>query len=275
MISALMAYGSYRGRVSKVTRRLRHRHTLALPIESAARAGLDVTLQTGYLCAALFFRPAIESIVAVEDGGNLMRPIGGFAASLILLALAAAAHGQTAERPVWQVGDKWSFKESTRPPPEESVWTREVAEALPDGRFRVRMQNGGTLTFDGETNSLDARGPEYTWKRFSFPLTVGKKWTHNRQIGTPPHNGYEHASWELKAYETLTVPAGTFDCFRVYGAVSQGISYTLYGQGSSFQYVTYWYCPVVKWIARMRSRSEGGVANLDSESVLTSFVAGQ
>src|ERR1700675_543448 len=143
--------------------------------------------------------------------GVLLKSISRVLASVLLLACAAGAYAQTAERPVWEVGYKWSFKENASPAPVESVWTREVIEALPEGTFRVRTDSGGTLTFDGETNSLDARGPEYTWKRFSFPMVVGRKWTHTRQIGVPPHNGYEHASWEVKAYESLTVPAGAFE----------------------------------------------------------------
>ncbi len=50
------------------------------------------------------------------------------------LAHKIAIHPQTAERPVWKVGNKWTFKDDTNPPPAESTWTREVREALPTER---------------------------------------------------------------------------------------------------------------------------------------------
>jgi hypothetical protein len=192
---------------------------------------------------------------------------------LLTLTLAVDASAQTAERPEWKIGDKWSFKASDGPPPVESTWTREVKALLPDGKFQVQTKDGGLLTFDGETNSLDSRGPEYSWKRFSFPMFVGKKWTYRRQTGRPPANGYESGSWEVKAYERLTVPAGTFGCFRVQGTIWSTYNSVLYGQAAANQEVTYWYCPAVKWFARMKvyrdNKWEGGTRN--SESVLTDF----
>lgn len=193
----------------------------------------------------------------------------------MLMLVSLSAHSQTAERPIWKVGYKWAFHSVAGLPPTESDWTREVSDASKDGKFVVRTGTGQLLTFDGETNSLDARGPSYSWKRFDFPLTVGKKWTHNREIGSPPDNGHETATWEVKAYEKVTVPAGTFDCFRIEGVVWQTQPSSIYTPRQGHQEATNWYCPEVKWVAKWKSRARGSIfaPYVHSESVLTSFSA--
>lgn len=197
--------------------------------------------------------------------------------SIAVLALVAmgvsspAALAQTAEAPQWKVGYKWTFQSVSGLPPVTGTWQREVIESLPDGKFSVQMENGNKLTFDGETNSLDSRGPEYSWKRFDFPLHVGKQWTHERKLDA---YGRETATWKVKAYESVTVPAGTFDCFRVEGVVWQTRNYMMYAPSTSHEDFTYWYCPDVKWVARWKSHraSSQFATHIDSESVLTSFV---
>jgi hypothetical protein len=192
----------------------------------------------------------------------------------ILLIPFAIAQGQIAERPIWRVGDKWTYHQVAGLPPVESDWAREVVESLPNGEFAVRTENGRSLVFDAETNSLDSRGPEYSWKRFDFPLSVGKHWTYDRRIGGSLNDGYEKASWEVKAYEKLTVPAGTFDCFRVEGVVWRTQSQGVYTPSHFHQDMTYWYCPKVKWVAKWKAHSGGTfAAYVDGESVLTSYVA--
>ena len=194
--------------------------------------------------------------------------------ALSALTLAASvAQAQTAERPIWKVGNRWAFHYVGGMPRSESDWSREVVEILADDRFSVRTNAGQTLVFDGETNSLDARGPAFSWKRFSFPLSVGKRWHYTRRVESGSTDGVESASWEVKAYEKLTVPAGTFDCFRVEGVIWQSRTYMMYGPSRSQEDLTYWYCPAVKWAARWKvHRAASQYAPfVDSESVLTSF----
>jgi len=195
-----------------------------------------------------------------------------------LILSVSVAHAQTAQPPIWRVGYKWAFHQVSNMQPTESDWTREVTETLPEGRFSVRTDTGRMLVFDGETNSLDPRGAEYSWKRFDFPLSVGKRWTHERRIGGGPgagDEGFEKATWEVKAYEKVTVPAGTFDCFRVEGVIWQSQSDRIYARREGHQDFTYWYCPTVKWIARAKSHraASHGSNYVDTEFVLMSFTA--
>jgi hypothetical protein len=191
-----------------------------------------------------------------------------------LSATAPVTPAQTAERPLWNVGYKWKFHQVSGLPAVESRWSREVTKSLPEGQFLVRQGSGKELVFDGEANSLDPRGPDYSAKYFSFPLFVGKEWTHKRRFGD---DGYETSSWKVKAYEKATVPAGTYDCFRVEGVVWGSLGIAPYPRLTSHQDVTYWYCPTIKWFARLKSHRRGDQYSpyIDSESELTSFSAGQ
>jgi hypothetical protein len=181
----------------------------------------------------------------------------------MLFCATTGAMAQTAEAPEWRVGDKWTFHEKSRPPAQESDWSREVLEVMPDGRLSVAMETGRKLVFDTSGNSQDKRGPEYTWQRFRFPMKVGMKWNHERKIAGETWHGQEQSSWEVKAYEKITVPAGTFDCFKVSGETfSNWDSATSVAKGYNRSYgtMTYWYCPAIKWAARWESSSNAYVS---------------
>ena len=200
--------------------------------------------------------------------------------AIIAGSLTNSICAQTAERPQWKVGDTWLYHEKSGLPTTESDWSRKVVASLAEGRFTVEGANGTQLTFDGEGNSLDKRGPEYSWRRFNFPLSVGKHWNHERKIAGDTWNGNENSSWVVKAYEKVTVPAGTFDCFRVEGVTWRvwTNAMTLHPELLVAQIdTTFWYCPEVKWAAKWKTHSQANKLSpfIDGESVLTSFVAGR
>jgi hypothetical protein len=195
---------------------------------------------------------------------------------LILLCLPIVAAAQSADAPIWKVGDKWKFHEKSSPPDKESDWSREVLAAQPDGHLSVSMETGRTLEFDAFGNSLDKRGPEYSWQRFRFPMTVGMKWSHDRKIAGETWNGQEQSSWEVKSYEKITVPAGTFDCFKVSGQAFRSWESTTSvtkGYSRGYNMLTYWYCPAIKWAARWESADNAYVSAPVARSVseLVSF----
>jgi hypothetical protein len=207
------------------------------------------------------------------------RPVHGAIVGVALACGAQLVVAQTAERPPLNVGDRWTFHQVAGLPPVESDWSREIDAKLVDGRFRVRAGNR-TLIFDGEMNSLDKRGADYSWRRFAFPMAVGNRWSHEWKLGGEGWSGYAHSQWEVKAYEKITVPAGTFDCFRVEGTIWRNTLSARAQGGVPYQVATvpttYWYCPDVKWIARYRSKEQAflGAPYIQSESVLTKFSPG-
>jgi hypothetical protein len=180
------------------------------------------------------------------------------------------------DRPHWKVGDRWTFHQTSGLPATERDWSRVVEAELPDGRLRVTAGKS-TLVFDGEGNSLDVRGPEYSWRRFAFPMQVGKAWEHDWKMGGDTWSGYGRSRWEVKSYEKLTVPAGTFDCFRVEGTIWRNTLSAHAQGGVPYQVanvqVTYWYCPEVKWIAKYATREQASlsVPYIAGESVLIRY----
>jgi hypothetical protein len=169
------------------------------------------------------------------------------------VCMSMPALGQTAERPEWRYGDTWIYRQHSAPPPADTEWSRKVVDPMPYGLFQVQTEAGKYLKFDSEGNSLDGRGEDYSWRRFNFPLTVGKTWKHERKIAGDTWNGNEQSSWTVKAHEKVTVPAGTFDCFRVEGEAhatwASGLS-LVQNFNRRLTLTTYWYCPEVKWSAK-------------------------
>jgi hypothetical protein len=198
---------------------------------------------------------------------------------LLLLAtlLVGATEAQTQQRPQWTVGDTWVFHSTEGLPAKESEWSRKVVEALPGERYKVVTESNRNLTFDNEGNSIDDRGPDFSWRRFNLPLEVGKRWKHQRKIAGPTWSGTEESEWEVKAVEKITVPAGSYDCVRVDGSAWR--SWTAPGGGAGYNRAlsetTYWYCPAIKWAAKWQTRGQASIEApmITTISELTSFVA--
>ena len=169
----------------------------------------------------------------------------------VLLLACMWAGGASAQAPQgarWSVGDTWVFHQTGGLPATESDWSRKVVEPLPEGRFKVVTEANRDLTFGNEGDTIDNRGPDFAWRRFSQPLDVGKRWKHQRKIAGPTCSGTEQSEWEVKAAEKITVPAGTFDCFRVEGIAFRSWSAVAGAQGMhrAQTQTTYWYCPAIQ-----------------------------
>jgi hypothetical protein len=79
-----------------------------------------------------------------------------------------------------------------------------------------------------------------------FPVKVGDTWTFIRKVPNAPNvQEPEHGSGRVLAYEPLTVPAGTFDCFR--HDIESSFNARLYIEERLYRR---WYCPKLKWIAK-------------------------
>jgi len=60
----------------------------------------------------------------------------------------------------------------------------------------------------------------------NFPLEVGKTWECHSSYGL-----YYPTTVEVLAFEEVTVPAGTFDCYKVSYTAAGGVSYYWFGNG--------------------------------------------
>lgn len=192
-----------------------------------------------------FTRRRVRSCARV--GGNASRFV---CVVLLTRGAGAAKSAEVAEAPSWRVGDQWKYHETTDVPRSERKWGRTITAVSPTGGYTAIRGDGVAVEFDAAGNEVGKRGPERTDERRKFPMSVGSKWTYER-LGSMmwgkmgPQEVLVHATWEVKAFEKIAVPAGDFDCFRVSG-VTWWASGTLGGQTTT----TYWYCPSIRGVAK-------------------------
>jgi hypothetical protein len=156
---------------------------------------------------------------------------------------AGGASGEpNAARPEYKVGDKWVFAAVDGGDAKGSEWSREIIEVVPGG-LKARTESGTALLFDEAMNFAE-NAPENARLLIKYPVQVGATWTFSRRTG---QNGQAEERGEAKvvAKETVTVPAGAFECFRI-----EAKSQTSFQKYSANRVWTRWYCPDIKWIAR-------------------------
>ena len=152
-----------------------------------------------------------------------------------------------ADAPALAVGDRWTYR---RLDPTTGKWRPsnfEIAEI--DGR-EIRTVSGDR--FDGEWALLYARGDDFHYepraRRFVWPMVPGAETRTEYRI----HGSKDYPEWVNEAtirvigLERVTVPAGTFDTFRVEisGRYRQARANGRKGTGT-FRHL-YWYAPEVK-----------------------------
>ncbi|MBL8367950.1 MAG: hypothetical protein JNM54_08545 [Candidatus Accumulibacter sp.] len=135
---------------------------------------------------------------------------------------AAAEPPAVAELPAPKVGDVWEFKKiDLWNNSELETYRRELVEIRPDHLvYRGKSaQNAEPKTFYHGRSLAPCRRMRESEEEncvgaLAFPLHVGNK---NRYEKRPWRTGDGHysADCEVKAIESVTVPAGTFDAFRV------------------------------------------------------------
>jgi hypothetical protein len=168
--------------------------------------------------------------------------------------------------PVWpSVGDILTFRVGQVRPP--AAWTYLGANG---DQHCFLVKEAGTErtvcrneTDDFRTNSTDisfgevgtpAGGTERP--RLSFPLFVGKSWEYTwpawAHLTGMGHDTYAkvQTKMQITGYEPVTVPAGTFDCFKIEATSIQ------WGESGVAFLATIWYSPKLGTVKR-NARSAG------------------
>lgn len=168
--------------------------------------------------------------------------------SLVAAAAAAAslACAQTADKPTIAVGDHWAYKQVDKDGKEVS-WGRKVLSVDADGGFTVQTAPDKTMKFDASWNFVDPRGAEYGRAAIRFPMKVGDEWSFISKQMLQTNLIDQRNKYKVVAQESLTVPAGTFDCFRVEGKADAAYKASYQQQIRE----TYWYCPKVNGVAKI------------------------
>ena len=188
----------------------------------------------------------------------------------IALFGAGLASAQTAEKPVYKVGDKWVFTQ-THADGKASRWSREIVEVAPD-HLTVRLGAANTAEYDDAMNSAP-NGAQNARVLVRYPLKVGDSWSFSRRAGSSGQ-GEERGNAKVTQHESITVPAGRYECFRI-----EAESTTATRGVNDQQKWVRWYCPAVKWIAReeirtVSSRYGQGSSHSEAISELVSFTPG-
>ena len=116
----------------------------------------------------------------------------------------------------FKIGDSYSYREIDS---FTKIETRKFTNRITDITDNEVIFNNGVLITDLFGNLIkNARG-RYTEAQFFIPeYTVGKKWTTRFKF-MPEKGGVSETEYEfrVKARESITVPAGTFDVYKVEG----------------------------------------------------------
>ena len=171
------------------------------------------------------------------------------AAAALLLAFPALA--QVAQRPAIAVGDSWQFvvyyTVLSRVPNRTWVITSIGAERV------EATENGQPLLLTRELNVVDApQVRESNSRALSFPLEVGKRWSYKSEwlFKSKGSRGTLAVDVAVAGYETVEVPAGRFEAFRLQATGELGgdsPSNTFFaGQTTT----TYWYAPAARAIVK-------------------------
>ena len=191
----------------------------------------------------------------------------GLAILISFCSLLCSAQALTrADRPEVKVGDSW-VQQSSNPrtgekSPELTLTVREVTAdnvvvETNTGQRRtytrdwniIETKSGDTVTFSAKPNST----------LYQFPLEVGKKWEAQWETTSTRQTTRWQGKTQVEGVETVTVPAGTFQAFKIrfegyYNGYQQigGASWT------GVRKETFWYSPDAKRTIKGESEERSG-----------------
>ena len=207
-----------------------------------------------------------------------MRALTAVALCLLLMA---PTHAQTAnpsgeappvaDLPRYKSGDAWEFR-YVQKSGKSGVWARTIDEVLPNDRVKVRREDDNFEYGDYSLNYVGQTPTGQPRVLVRYPLRVGDEWSFGRKFENP--GAEQTGTVRVAAYEEITVPAGTFQCFRI-EADTTGVGYPTTTHTTRIR----WYCPQIRWIAKeirrdVVSTKLGLGSTLDQVSELVRFQAG-
>jgi uncharacterized caspase-like protein len=174
-----------------------------------------------------------------------------------LVPAASAADKPRAERPVYQVGDKWIRTDGiyVLVRIEKDIY---VFSAGGGKEFHLSKDLGITkIILDGRPELDLEPAPRLGW-----PLEVGK-WGVTRGLwrSPPPQpltsfTGNVSTTWQVDAHEDVVTPAGTFRAFRITYRIETSAS-SFGGSGQQFGQALMWYAPDVQRFVKAQGNLRG------------------
>jgi hypothetical protein len=193
--------------------------------------------------------------------------------ALVLVLLVGQAHAQTADPPVYSVGDWWKIGRfvQTVVKTEGDVTVFRSYPKCPTCLahydknlmlLKIDQENGQPA----DVMRLDFVPVGTDWKLWDFPLTVGKKWDFSAKA---IYKGWRNILWHVitvEGYEDVTTKAGTFKAFKLRRDVTLHVLYSTNGRPSWTDMI--WFAPAAKNAVKFTTTNETGTNwELDSYSV--------
>ena len=175
--------------------------------------------------------------------------------SLLAVAgfLSFGASAQIIERPDIRVGERWSWQHINGMANEKDFTIIEDVTEVTDSeihtRIRTKGKSGSAISaYTKEWNPVDVVSARYdpNLKRLAFPLQTGKTWdgTADKMLFSNGKHGKFLLKGKVGALEKITVPAGTFDAYRI--ELTLDASGTDEDANIGHTVETNWYAPSIK-----------------------------
>jgi hypothetical protein len=184
--------------------------------------------------------------------------------ALVLVLLVEQADAQTADPPVYSVGDEWKLSTGFARRVVKVEGDVTVFQGYPNCPtclvsvdknlvlLKIDQENGQPA----DTGRLGFVPMGAEWKFWDFPLTVGKKWDFSGK-GFFRNNrvNYSYAN-TLEGYEDVTTKAGTFKAFKVRRDVTIQTMDSRGGRPSWTEMI--WFAPAAKTAVKFTTTNANG-----------------
>ncbi len=167
-------------------------------------------------------------------------------------SIASAEQGKAIPAPAYSVGDTWTFRVTNSKGKTQSREFSILSVADPS-RMLVRTMDGEEY-FDAAMNLMPEGNPNYTQVYVQYPMHTGSTWSFTRS-SPDPNTSYAGSS-EVVDEELVTVPAGTYHCFKV----KADWTYSWRSKLTVYRRFVRWYCPEVKYFVKMEVETQTYVA---------------
>jgi hypothetical protein len=215
-------------------------------METAMRIVLLKSLAAAVVCVATFVNsaPTVADDATPGSVSPQMAPGGN------TLAQPEGREG----RPGVRIGDRWRFEHrDPRTGIKEAEYEQTII-AVSEARIEG-TEGGNRVLWTPEMNEIDTPRYRFGGARFlSFPLEVGKRWTFSTDYDNRMRQSKGSASFDVivVGYEKVTVPAGSFDAFKIEAKGNYRNEYV-----SGWVRRTYWFAPSARNIVKIDSEDNG------------------
>lgn len=183
----------------------------------------------------------------------------GLALFVSFCSLLCAAQPLTrADRPEVKVGDTWVYQNSDARTGEKRPELTLTAKEVTTDNIVLETDTGARRTYTRDFNIIEIKSGDTVtfsakpnWTFYQFPLEVGKKWEAQWETTSTRQTIRWQGKTQVEGVETVTVPAGTFQAFKLrFEGYYNGRQQIGGGSFTGFRKETAWYSPDAKRVVK-------------------------